>query len=252
MKRGIVTKLKFLAPVIFVFLTVPNVQAEAELTMGVVLFPPDVTIDEKTKECVGSAITATKDLLLEFGVKVHVVCAPPQRIIRLLQNKQIDFTISVKSDEILSKHVVYSEIPFRKVKVNPYIRNELKQFKTISAVRGFEYQGYRKKFSQEGIEFIDLPNTVPAIQVFLKGRSEALISYESPFKAYMDSNHLAMPTTDSITPLLDIDAYYSVAKRSPHRNKLLQVFRDYATKHQTQYFLSAWQQKNILRKTEEF
>ena len=233
-------------------MTIPNVQAEAELTMGVVLFPPDVTIDEKTKECVGSAITATRDLLFEFGVKVHVVCAPPQRIIRLLQNKEIDFTISVRSDEILSKHVVYSEIPFRKVKVNLYIRNELKQFKTISAVRGFEYQGYREKFSQEGMEFIDLPNSVSAIQFFLKGRSEAMISYEAPVQSYMKTNQIVMQDTYTITVLQEANLYYSVAKHSPHLNELLHAFRDYAVKHQAQHYTSAQQHKNNREETTEF
>ena len=193
--------LKFLLTVFVVFLTLSYAQAKTAITMGVVLFPPDVTIDEKTKECVGSAITTTRELLLEYGIKFHVVCAPAQRIIRLLQNKEIDFTISVKSDELLTQHVVYSDIPFRKVKINLYTRNELKQFKTISAVRGFEYQGYRKKFSEEGIEFIDLPNTVSAIQFFLKGRSEAMISYGAPVQNYMKTNQIAMQDTYMITVL---------------------------------------------------
>ena len=80
--------LKFLLTVFVVFLTLSYAQAKTAITMGVVLFPPDVTIDEKTKECVGSAITTTRELLLEYGFKLHVVCAPAQRIIRLLQNKE--------------------------------------------------------------------------------------------------------------------------------------------------------------------
>lgn len=247
MKRGNETKLKFLAVVIFVFLSISSVQAETELTMGVVVFPPDVILDEKTKECVGSNITLTRELLLEYGIKFHVVCAPPQRIIRLLQSGGIDFTISIKSVEAINKHVVYSDIPVRKIRLNLYSHNESNNSQTISSVRGFEYQGYRKKFSEQGLEFIDLPNIDSAIQVFLKGRSEAMISYESPVQNYMDTNNIARLNTYSITPLLEIDAYYSVAKRSPHRKELIEAFRGYSVKHKAQNFVSAWQQSNSVK-----
>jgi len=247
MERGIVTKLKFLAVVIFVFLSIASIQAETELTMGVVVFPPDVILDGKTKECVGSNITLTRELLLEYGIKFHVVCAPPQRIIRLIQNGGIDFTISIKSVEAINKHVIYSDIPVRKIRLSLYTHNESNNSQTISAVRGFEYQGYRKKFSEQGLEFIDLPNIDSAIQVFLKGRSEAMISYESPVQNYMDTNNIARLDTYSITPLLEIDAYYSVAKRSPHRKELIQAFRGYAVKHKVQYFVSTWQKNNSVK-----
>jgi polar amino acid transport system substrate-binding protein len=247
MKRSIVTKLKFLAVVIFVFLSIASIQAETEVTMGVVVFPPDVILDEKTNECLGSNITITRELLLEFGIKFHVVCAPPQRIIRLLQSGEIDFTISIKSVEAINKHVVYSDIPIRKIRLNLYSHNESNNSQTISAVRGFEYQGYRKKFSEQGLEFIDLPNIDSAIRVFLKGRSEAMISYESPVQNYMDTNNIARLDTYSITPLLEIDAYYSVAKRSPHRKELIQAFRGYAVKHKAQNFVSAWQQSTSVK-----
>ena len=252
MKRKIVSTLKLLSTVVLVLLSLSYAQAKTALTLGVVLFPPEVTIDEKTKECVGSAITTTRELLIEYGIKLHVVCAPAQRIIRLIQSKEIDFTISVKSDEILTKHVVYSDIPFRKVKINLYIRNELKQFKTISAVRGFEYQGYREKFSQEGMEFIDLPNSVSAIQFFLKERSEAMISYEAPVQSYMKTNQIVMQDTYTITVLQEANLYYSVAKHSPHLNELLHAFRDYAVKHQAQHYTSAQQHKNNREETTEF
>jgi polar amino acid transport system substrate-binding protein len=240
-------KLKILAVVLLVFLSIPSVQASTELTMGVVWFPPDVILDEKTKECVGRNITITRAILLKYDIKINVICASPLRIYRMIESEEIDFTINIKSTEALTKYVEFSDIPFRKIILNLYTHNEPNQNKTISMVRGFDYQGYRQRYSDEGFDFIDLPNTISAIRVFMKGRSHYMLSYESPVEHYLATNNITMKNTVSITPLLEIDSYYGVAKHSPHRHELMQAFSDYAVKHHAQYFLSAWQQENAAK-----
>ncbi|MFT6898282.1 MAG: polar amino acid transport system substrate-binding protein [Paraglaciecola sp.] len=236
-----------LAVVLLFFLSIGGAQASTEITMGVILFPPDVIIDEKTKECVGINIAITREILLKYDIKVNVICASPLRIYRMIEVGEIDFTINIKSTKALTQYVVFSDIPFRKIILNLYTHNEPNQSKTISTVRGFDYQGYRQRYSDEGFEFIDLPNTISAIQVFMKGRSRYMLSYESPVKHYMGITHLSMKNTVSIIPLLEIDSYYGVAKRSPHRHELMQALSDYGEKHQARNFLSAWQQENLVK-----
>lgn len=164
----------------------------------------------------------------------------------MIEDGEVDFTINIKSTEALRKHVVFSDIPFRKIILNLYTHNEPNQNKIISAVRGFDYQGYRQKFSDEGFEFIDLPSTISAIQVFMKGRSDFMLSYESPLDNYLSKNKLTLLNSTTITPLLEIGSYYAIAKRSVHLNELKHAFNDYAVKHQAQYFLTTWQQEKIL------
>ena len=182
--------------------------------MGVILFPSDVTLDEKTEECVGKNITATRELLLKYDIRGHVLCVPPSKLIRMIENAEVDFTISIKSNEAMTKHVVFSDIPFRKVILNIYTHNQSNQRKIISAVRGFDYQGQRQKISQKGFEFINFPNTISAIPVFLKGRSDYMLSYESPVQNYLLTNNITTKVSDSITPLLEIGTYYGIAKGS--------------------------------------
>lgn len=243
-------RLKLLGVVLLVLLSIPRVQGATEVTMGMVLFPPYVTIDEKTKECVGDIITVSRELLLKYDIKFRVICASPLRIYRMIENAEIDFTVNIKSTEALTKHVLFSDIPYRNIRLNLYTHNEPNHRKTISAVRGFDYQGYRQKFNEEGFEFIDLPNTISAIQVFMKGRSDYMLSYEAPVQEYILTNNIIVKSTDTITPLLEIGTYYAVAKHSQHLDDLLQAFSDYAVKHRAQYFFSAWQQENVDKETE--
>ncbi|MFT6990583.1 MAG: hypothetical protein ACJASL_002561, partial [Paraglaciecola sp.] len=52
--------------------------------------------------------------------------------------------------------------------------------KTVAAIRGFSYHGFRTKLTTQGYDFFDLPTSISAIQLFLKKRSSHLISYRSP------------------------------------------------------------------------
>lgn len=54
--------------------------------MGVFLIPPDITIDEKTKKCVGREINVTRRILSEYGINLSVVCAPAMRIYRMIED----------------------------------------------------------------------------------------------------------------------------------------------------------------------
>jgi polar amino acid transport system substrate-binding protein len=212
--------------------------AAEQVTMGVLLFPPDITIDEKTKRCVGRNIDITRKLLLEYGVTMQVVCASPMRIYRMIEDSEVDLTINIKSTKALASHVEFSKVPFRKLVLNMYSHSDAKEFSTISAVRGFDYQGYRENYSKEGFEFIDLPSTISAIQVFIKHRSDYLLSYESPVLNFTNEKKLLIPDTVSVTPLLEIDTFYAISNKSIYLDKLKYIFNDYALKHNAHYFLS--------------
>jgi hypothetical protein len=214
-----------------------NVFAKEAVTMGVILFPPDVTLDEKTKECVGRNITITRALLAKYDFSLNVVCASPLRIYRMIEDGEIDFTINIKSPVALADYVVFTDIPFRQIRLNLYTHINGKEGETISAVRGFDYQGYRQKFENEGYEFIDLSSTISAIQVFIKHRSHYMLSYQSPVDNYLINNDLNIKDTVSSKSLMVIDTYYAISNQSAHLEALLRAFNHFKAEHKLKYFL---------------
>lgn len=116
-----------------------SLRAVEQVTIGAILFPPGVMMDENTKKCVGRNIDITRKLLLKYGISLQLVCASPLRIYRMIEDNDADFTINIKSTKALISHVEFSQTPFRKIVLNIYSHSDAKEVSTISAVRGFDY-----------------------------------------------------------------------------------------------------------------
>ena len=214
----------------------PASATEQRVTLGSVLFPPNTQFDEATGECIGENIDVTRAILASYEVQLDVVCALPIRMYRMIQNSEVDFTVNIKTTRALKPYVEFIDPPYDQLVLNLYKYSSSSQTKTISAIRGFDYNGYRQKYMDQNYEFIDLPTAVSAIQVFLKQRSDALISYQSNVVYLQRNNAMVFPKEVIITPLIKVDTHYAIARGSPHFDLLWGVFNDYASKNNLTYF----------------
>lgn len=164
--------------------------ANESVTLGTLVFPPHTLIDEQINECVGDFISITKKILSEYDINVDVVCSPSVRVYRLLKNADINFTINVKSTKALPKDIIFVDTPFGTLNLELYAHNSVDSTKSVAAIRGFSYHDYRNKLKLQGYEFIDLPTSISAIQLFLKKRSSHLIFYRSPVDYYIQEKKI--------------------------------------------------------------
>ena len=155
---------------LLLFLSAPLV-AEQKVTMGLVVFPPYSILEEQTNKCVGRFIEITKKILTDYSIQLGAVCAPPARLFRLLEKAEIDFTINIKSTVALPKNVDFVEPPFSTLQLDLYSHKQNKLDNSVAAIRGYSYHGFRAKLVDQHYKFFDLPNSISAIQLFLKKRS---------------------------------------------------------------------------------
>jgi polar amino acid transport system substrate-binding protein len=216
----------------------PQAHAEQQIvTLGASLFPPSAYIDKSTGQCIGENIDITRKILANYNIKLEVVCTLPARMYRLVKNSRVDFTVNVKSTRALSPYVEFVDPPIKKLVVNLYRYGTNKEFKTISAIRGFDYNGSRQTLVDQNYEFFDLPTAESALQIFLMRRSDALISYQSNVDYLKRQNTIIFPKEITVTPLLEVDAYYGITKGSANFDLLRHVLNDYAQQHNLEYFV---------------
>ncbi|WP_100641217.1 substrate-binding periplasmic protein [Alteromonas facilis] len=216
----------------------PYAHAERKtVVLGASLFPPSAYIDKDSGECVGENIDVSRKVLAHYDIKLEVVCTLPARMYRLIKNSEVDFTVNVKSTTDLRPYVEFVEPPLKNLIINLYRHANDNELKTISAIRGFEYNGGRQNLVDQNYRFIDLPTAEAALQLFLKRRTSALISYQSNVLHLMQQNGLSFPNEVTVTPLLEVNAYFGVAKGSEHFDLLWHAFNDYAEVNDLTYFV---------------
>lgn len=227
--------------VLYICMSIISTQAYAEqqsVTLGASLFPPSAYIDKSTGKCVGENIDVTSKILAHYNVKLEVICTLPARMYLLVKNLEVDFTVNVKSTRALSPYVEFVEPPLKKLFINLYRYDTDSKFKTISAIRGFDYNGIRQKLVDQNYQFVDLPTAEAALQLFLKGRSDALISYQSNVAHLKQQNSMVFPKEMSVTTQLEVNAYYGITKGSAKFDLLKHILSDYAKQHNLEYFVS--------------
>ena len=212
------------------------ISANNNVTLGILVFPPHSRLDELTNKCMGRFITITEKILAEYDINVDAICAPPIRIYRLLEHADVDITINIKSTKALPKDIVFVETPFSTLSLDLYSHKNAQSTKSIAAIRGFSYHGFRTKLTEQGYEFFDLPTSISAIQLFLKKRTSHLISYRSPVDYYVAEKNLKIEDDVTVLPLVTVPTYYGISGRSPHLEKIQAAFDDYASKHQLKFF----------------
>jgi hypothetical protein len=154
---------------------------------GLIIFPP--FIDQlENNQCYGMAIDDLKKIFPPDKYDLNIYCASPSRIYRDFNKGFVDLTINVKTTSSLASNILYSERPYRSLQIFLYSKNtsEPPPFK-IAAIRSYSYNGVRLALENKGNEFIDLSNTKEALAVFLRGGSDAILSYKLPFEHYLQA-----------------------------------------------------------------
>lgn len=213
------------------FLIVPNAHSKTPIQIGLTGFKPYSELDPTTGECDGIAVDITKKILEPYGFEVTASCASAARVFRSISRGFIDISINIKSTSALSDSVTFTQVPFDDLILNLYISaNSDSKEKTIAAIRGYDYNGYREKLTKMGFEFIDVPNDEDAIRMFASKRTNYLLSYGGPFDDYLsniDSKAGSFaPGSFNIEKLSSIPSHYAISKTSPHYTELLRAFAD--------------------------
>ncbi len=198
------------------------------IVLGLTGFAPYSTIDEETGQCFGTGFDITQALLSSDNFKVKPFCAAPARVYRSIEEGKIDFTVNIKSTNALKDKVSFTKIPFDKLKLNLYSKNEKNSSKTVASIRGYDYEGQRHKMEAKGYKFVDVPNADNATNLFLNGRTSYLLSYENPYIHFL--NQLDSDTRTSYKQIVQIEylasvpTHYAISKSSPHHDALVDAF----------------------------
>ncbi|MFQ3189125.1 MAG: phage terminase large subunit [Paraglaciecola sp.] len=97
--------------------------------------------------------------------------------------------------------------PFNTLKLDFYTHKNTEFNKSVAAIRGFSYHGFKASLTEQGYAFFNLPNSISALQLFLKKRTRHLISYRSPVEYYMDEKKLNIKDDVTVAHLLDVHTY---------------------------------------------
>ena len=201
----------------------------ANLKIGLTDFKPYSSLNPETGLCAGSAVQIAKQLMSEYNYNVEGVCASPTRIFRLITNGQIDLALNIKSTVAINDKVTFTQVPFTSLVLNLYTQRNLRDNnKFIAVIRGYDYDGYKRKFGDEGFEFIEVPDNEDAIRLFMNKRVNYLLAYEAPFKHYLkelEAKDLSFTQTNyNKQQLSSVDTYYAISKASRYHDSLVKVF----------------------------
>ncbi|MDP5137909.1 transporter substrate-binding domain-containing protein [Rheinheimera baltica] len=210
----------------------------AELRFGVHNFPPYFVLNSPD-DCSGEAVELTRRILESETVKVTAVCATPARLYKMLELGEVDATINIKHTKALPQNVSFVAPPYAQLSLvllthGAAVAREKRL--TVAAIRGFDYHGQRQLLEEKGYSFIDLPDSISAVELFVKGRSSALLTYEAPFNYYLQQHKLPFEKHYKRQVLEHIDAFYVVSKQSVHKAYIQQKLSQYAAKEQLSYF----------------
>ena len=209
------------------------------VTLGGHHFPPYMVFNELDGSCSGEAVDVSRIILRESNIDLQLVCASPARIFRLLKLGEVDFTINIKSTGALSDGVEFVDPPYTSLQLMLYENTRIEpgsKLRNIAAIRGFDYNGFRTRLLQQGYHFIDMPESISAVKMYLLGRSEGLITYQAPFIYYLQSQQQMPPNNSSSTLLHAVDSHYVISNKSILRYELKLAFEQYANKNKLAYF----------------
>jgi polar amino acid transport system substrate-binding protein len=211
--------------------------APVVLKMGVHNFPPDIVV-HADGSCGGPGLELSRSIFEAAGMQVEPVCIIPARMFKLLDSGDIDFSINIKSTRKLSRAHVAVAPPYSKLQLVLYSHldsSSAPRDDSVAAIRAFDYQGQRQLLSQQGYLFVDLPDSVSASQFFLHQRSQHLLTYDGPFRAYLLAQQPDQLKTLQRKPITSIDTFYILSAQSPHQAAMQQAIRQFAKKHHCEY-----------------
>ena len=209
-----------------------------EIRLGVHNFPPYFVMTDNAN-CSGEAVELSRRLLQSDDIKLTTVCATPARLYKMLQSGEVDLTINIKQTKALPDNVSFVATPYVQLSLvllthGAAVAREKQP--TIAAIRGFDYHGQRQLLSEKGYSFIDLPDSISAVEMFIKGRSSALLTYEAPFNHYLQQYDLPFAAHYQCQLLEHIDAYFVVSEQSAHKTYISEKLTQHANSEQLSYF----------------
>jgi len=215
--------------------------ANVEIRMGLHNFPPYAVMTDNGV-CGGDAVDLTRKILETSDIKVVAVCASPARLYKMLGTGEIDLTINIKQTKALPANISFIEPPYTQLSlvllsnVTPTGALNSEEQPTIAAIRGFDYSGQRQQLSVRGYQFVDLPDSIDAIEMFIKGRSNALLTYEAPFNFFMKQGDFPKATIYHRQQLDRINTYFAISDQSLHKTYIHHAMSAYAASEQLRYF----------------
>ena len=209
-----------------------------EIRLGVHNFPPYFVMTDN-EHCGGEAVELSRNLLQNSDIKLTTVCATPARLYKMLQSGEVDLTINIKHTKALPDNVSFVATPFVQLSLvllthGAAVAREKQP--SIAAIRGFDYHGQRQVLGDKGYSFIDLPDSISAVEMFIKGRSSALLTYEAPFNYYLQQHNLPFEKHYHCQVLEHIDAFYVISQQSAHKSYIDEKLSEHAKIAQLSYF----------------
>jgi polar amino acid transport system substrate-binding protein len=201
--------------------------------MGVHNFPPEFVVSPDGKECGGSGVEQTRKMLASAGLQLKTVCVPPARLYVLLQQGTIDLTINIKSTAALQSKPapIFVEPAFMNLQLVLYSHKQTSQAprnSSVALIRAFDYQGQRQKLSRDGYLMVDLPDATSAIDMFVHQRTQHLLTYEGPFRAYLlNQNPTTMHQFDR-RAIDSIPTYIVISAQSPLQQRIAEAIHQFA------------------------
>ena len=210
-----------------------------EIRLGVHNFPPYFVMTDNAN-CSGEAVELSRRLLQSDDIKLTTVCATPARLYKMLQSGEVDLTINIKHTQALPDNVSFIAPPYVQLSLillthGAAVAREKQP--TIAAIRGFDYHGQRQLLSEKGYNLIDLPDSISAVEMFIKSRSSALLTYKAPFNHYLLQHNLPFAKHYQCQLLEHIDAFYVISEQSTHKNYIDEKLTEHARREQLSYFI---------------
>lgn len=212
--------------------------------MGVHNFPPDIVVNADGS-CGGPGVALSQQIFAAVNLHVEPVCITPARMFMLLDSGDIDFSINIKSTQKLSRQHLAVAHPYSELQLVIYShppRSQAPRDNSVAAIRAFDYQGQRARLLQRGYVFADLPDSVSASQFFLHQRSQHLLTYEGPFRAYLKAQNPELLKNLQRQAITSIDTFYILSAQSPHQQAMQQAIEQFAKKHRCRYLSKCLQQ----------
>lgn len=215
-----------------------NLASGSEIRLGVHKFPPYFVMTDN-ENCGGEAVELTRNLLQTDSIKLTTVCATPARLYKMLQSGEVDLTINIKQTKALPDNVSFVATPYVQLSLVLLTHGAAvarDKAPTIAAIRGFDYHGQRQVLTDKGYTFIDMPDSISAVEMFIKARSSALLTYEAPFDHYLQQHNLPFAKHYQCQLLEHIDAFYVISEQSAHKSYINDKLTEHARREQLSYF----------------
>lgn len=219
------------------------IPAEGSVTIGVHHFPPDFIVSADGQTCGGRGVEQTRKILASAGLQLKTSCVPPARLYLLLKQGDIDLTINIKSTAALQSQPapLFVEPAYMQLQLALYshkAQSQAPRDRSVALIRAFDYHGQRQQLSREGFLLIDLPDAPSAIEMFVHHRTQHLLTYEGPFKAYLSKLPQADVSHYNHRAIASIPTYYVISPRSANRQRIVTALEQYAAAHRCLLFIS--------------